>query len=175
MSVVKKFEGISFHSTRKNSLTLSQHPATREARRYIYIMKYARDCKLFTDKELAIINYCRLYLHVTTVSELFDASGQQMIPHLFQCTQEPWFNPDTYITLQKRPTQYHIRTSWQKLCRQWATSTGHIAALMDLGRWITHGTDLRHWRQTYVNPLNMQRIYHWRDDRYWEYLQEQVS
>ncbi|KAG9289770.1 hypothetical protein G9A89_021703 [Geosiphon pyriformis] len=42
-------------------------------------MDYARLCGLFNEDDLAIINYCRLYLHVTTVSELFDPSGRHML------------------------------------------------------------------------------------------------
>lgn len=57
-------------------------------------MDFAQSCGLFNHKELAILNYCRLYLHVTTVSELFDASGSHIIPDLFYCRREPWFNPD---------------------------------------------------------------------------------
>ena len=55
----------------------------------IYIMEYAIRCKLFNDKELKIINYCRQYLHVTTVSELFNAEGTKILPHIFQCCRPP--------------------------------------------------------------------------------------
>ena len=71
-------------------------------------MVYARENCRFSDQDLAIINYCRLYLHVTTVSELFDAEGQNIIQDLFECRREPWFNPDTHVTLQNRPSSYQI-------------------------------------------------------------------
>ena len=72
----------------------------------IYIMRYAMECGEFNDEDLRIINYCRLYLHVTTVSELFNAAGTRIIPELFKCRREPWFDTQTYITLQARPRDY---------------------------------------------------------------------
>jgi hypothetical protein len=40
-----------------------------------YIVEEAKAMQHITDKELAIINYCRLYLHVTTTSALYNATG----------------------------------------------------------------------------------------------------
>ena len=146
--------------------------ASPERRNDLYIMKYARECGLFTDQDLKIINYCRLYLHVTTVSELFDPAGCTLIPELFTCQREPWFNPSTVISLQRRPSDYQIRTKWQKLLRQWATSTGSLAASMDLGEWTVSGQRLRRYRRTYVSPTDYTRMYHWNDNCYWEYFQD---
>ncbi len=65
-----------------------------------YILKIAHDCGLFTPHDLNVINYCRLYLHVTTLSELFDANGRYIMSDIYQCRREKWFDPNTYITLQ---------------------------------------------------------------------------
>lgn len=72
----------------------------------LFIMQYARECGLFTTKELIIINYCRIYLHVTTVSELFEPDGRTIISDLFNCRREPWFNSEAYLTLQTRSSAY---------------------------------------------------------------------
>jgi len=64
----------------------------------IFIMEYAQQSRLFTTAELRFINYCRLYLHITTVSELFNAAGTAMLPHMFQCRPSPWRRPDHFIT-----------------------------------------------------------------------------
>ena len=124
--------------------------------------------RIYTAKELIIINYCRLYLNITTVSELFDAEGTKMLPDL-ECQREPWFNPDTYVTLQNRTSGYQIRTKWQKLCRQWATADGQLAASIELGRWTVKGHQLRRRRQTYVDFNTPDKLYHWRQGQYWEY------
>jgi hypothetical protein len=135
----------------------------------IYIMSYARENCRFSDHDLAIINYCRLYLHVTTVSELFDAEGGHIIPDLFACRREPWFDPETHVTLQNRPSQYQINTKWQRLCREWATSTGTLALSMNLGTWTSPGQSLRRRRQTYKIRDAYQTIYHWREGAYWKF------
>lgn len=137
----------------------------------IYIMNYARECGLFNEHDIAIINYCRLFLHVTTVSELYQPDGLTLIPDLFHCRRESWFNPDTYVSLQRRPSEYHIRTKWQKLCRQWTTSNGFLAASVSLGSWTTSGENLRRRRETYITTDATRSIYHWRHGSYWEYHQ----
>ena len=39
----------------------------------------------FTKYDHRIINYCHMYLHVTTVSELLDADGRKIQPHVWKC------------------------------------------------------------------------------------------
>ena len=160
-----------FLSTIKASLILDQPLVPRTERTHdFYIMQYARDCGLFQSKDLAIINYCRLYLHVTTVSELFDAGGTHILPHAISCQREPWFDSKTYITLQRRPSEYQIRTKWKRLCRQWTTSDGRLAESLTLGKWTTTGQRLRRRRQTYQTNPRPHRVYHWHEGSYWEYV-----
>jgi hypothetical protein len=79
----------------------------------IHIMDYAIDFGIFSDADMHILNYCRLYLHATTISELFDAAGLQILSDMFQCRRPTWFDPDTIITIQKRPSDYQIKYVWQ--------------------------------------------------------------
>jgi hypothetical protein len=102
----------------------------------VHIMDYAINCGHFDKAALHILNCCRLYLHVTTVSELFNATGQHMLPHtMFECTKPPCFNPATIVTLQRRPSEYQIRYPWKRLCREWSKSDGTIAESITLGPW----------------------------------------
>ena len=149
--------------------------ALPERQNDIYIMQFARECALFTAQELRIINYCRLHLHVTTVSELFSADGTTIIHHLFDCHREPWFDPTTYVTLQRRPTDYHVRHTWQRLCRQWTTAEGKLAASLRLGKWRTTGNKQRRRRQTYMTLTHPCHIYHWRYGRYWLYQRSELN
>lgn len=143
--------------------------ASTERQHDFHIMTYAIQSRIFSNKDLAILNYCRLYLHVTTISELFDATGTWIEPYLFQCQREPWFNPATYTTLQTRPGAYQIRTVWQRLCRQWCTSQGQLAASLNLGKWTQQGEALRRHRQTYILYTDRTTIYHWTSGSYWKY------
>jgi hypothetical protein len=50
-----------------------------------HIMDCARRSKHFSPTELQQLNYCRMYLHVTTVSELLNAKGTQLLHHMTKC------------------------------------------------------------------------------------------
>ena len=152
------------------SLKLDDTYVARPEREHdVYIMHFAKSCNLFNDQDLAIINYCRLHLHITTISEMFDADGETLIQPLFNVHREAWFNPATYVTLQPRPSDYHIRTKWQRLCRQWITSEGKLAASMRLGNWKQSGETLRRRRETYIATASPRQVYHWHQGSYWEY------
>jgi hypothetical protein len=138
----------------------------------VHIMEYAITCGHFDKDALHILNCCRLYLHVTTVSELFDATGQHMLPHMFNCTKPSYFNPDTIITLQRRPSEYQIRYRWKRLCREWSKSDGTIAESITLGPWLAPSNQLRLRRSTYFENSLRRAIYHWNDGTYWEYTRE---
>jgi hypothetical protein len=43
-------------------------------------MDLATRSKAFTDKEAAILNHCRMYLNVTTLSDISTAKGDMLIP-----------------------------------------------------------------------------------------------
>jgi hypothetical protein len=131
----------------------------------IYIMEHAIRSKIFTDEDLRIINYCRQYLHVTTLSELFDTAGATILPHMFQCHRSPWFNKLQFVILQKRPSDYQIRHRWQKLCRTFCTQDGRIAPFLHFGNWTHTGSALRTRRESYVTPQHA--VYHWIESSYW--------
>jgi hypothetical protein len=133
-----------------------------------HIMESVISSKLFSLADIKIINYCRLYLHVTTISELFDATGQHILPYMYNCTRPAWFDKTKYVTLQPRPSDYQIRTKWKRFCRQWCTSDGVIAASVTLGRWLPSTTTLRPRRESYYTFTRQHPIiYHWVDTSYW--------
>jgi hypothetical protein len=84
----------------------------------IYIMEYVIRSKAFPEDDIKIINYCRQHLHVTTISDLLDASGKKLLPHIIQCRRPPWNDPEQYIILQHRPSLYQIRHKWRKFLRE---------------------------------------------------------
>jgi hypothetical protein len=134
-----------------------------------HIMDVAIKSGLFQPADLKILNYCRLYLHVTTVSELFDADGLYILPHIFQCHREPWFSPSKFITLQRRPSEHQIRYKWQRLLRQWMKDDGSIANSIYLGQWLSPPDKLRRRRSTYYIRSVPPTLHHWYQGVYWEY------
>lgn len=53
-----------------------------------HIMDYAIRSKVFDDDALRLLNYCRQYLVITTISEMFDEKGERLLPHIFATTAE---------------------------------------------------------------------------------------
>ena len=119
-----------------------------------YIMEVAMQLSQFNDKDLLIINFCQLYLHVTTISEMLDTTGETIVPHIKRCERALWFNPTVNVTIQKRPSDYQIRTRWQPLC-------AHIATLLSsAGPWHL---PLRLRCESYClnTDNNIRKFYHW--------------
>ena len=82
-----------------------------------YLMNLALNHPTLTDKDIWIINYCRLYLHVTTVSEILDASGTEVLPLMWKCHRPPWFDTSPNVIIQHRPSKFQIKTRWQPFCK----------------------------------------------------------
>jgi hypothetical protein len=126
----------------------------------IHIMDWV--CKhreIFKDNDIRIINYSRLYLHVTTLSELFDAQGDTMLDYsMYQCQRPPWFNPKQYITIQRRPSKYQITKKWKRLCHMWCSPTTlKRLSKISLGLWTHKATSFRPHRQSYIETINTER------------------
>jgi hypothetical protein len=131
-----------------------------------YIMEYARSLNLFDDLGLRIINCCRLYLHVTTISELFAADGITLLPHMLECLRPDWFDPELITVLQRRPSKRYRQLYWAKLC-------SHLLSLPPLGSWV-NSRPLRLRRETYFS-LDRQ-LFHWHRGAYWRcHLQDPIS
>ena len=122
-------------------------------------MDVAIQSKRFTDKDLRIINYCRFYLRLTTISEMFDADGHSIMDHIRKCHRAPWFDPSTNVTIQRRPSNHQIRTRWRALCEVAATFPPQ-------GSWIL---PLRLRREMYCFAgIDTALIRHWYAGSYWE-------
>jgi hypothetical protein len=85
----------------------------------VHIMQWAATTTLFSEKGLKMINYCRMHLHVTTISELFQILTNQILPHMYNCTRPLWFNQKQYMPIQPRPSSHQIRKIWKPLCNIW--------------------------------------------------------
>ena len=107
-------------------------------------MDIARRSKQYSPQATRQLNYCRLYLHVTTVSELYDQTGTALLPHIVQCERPPWFDPATITVLQQRPTSRKCLQQWRAFCQ-------HITRIVpSVGDWLPRrNTPLRLRRKTY--------------------------
>ena len=122
-------------------------------------MDIACDHPSLDTKSVRIINYCQLYLHLTTISEMFDANGTTIPPHILKCEQPAWFDPTTNVTIQRRPSEYQIQTRWRPFCNE-------ILVIHTIGPWIL---PLQLRRETYCHceKADTRRFYHWYAGAYW--------
>lgn len=124
-----------------------------------YIMEVAIQCKKFSARDLRLINYCRMYLHVTTISELFNAAGTVIMPHMKACERPPWFDPSVITVIQKKPSRHSCRMKWHSLCQI-------IESVASFKGWSTYSLRLR--RETYVEYVgHAHSVYHWYHGTYW--------
>ena len=135
----------------------------------IHLMEWAIKSGSYTDQQLRIINYCRTYIQVTTISELFHPSRNDLLQDMHNCTRPPWFNPLQFIPIQQRPSQHQIRKLWKPLCELWQshlTSGTHT-----LGPFNGSAASYRPYRQTYITPsLTGTTVHHWINGTYWRLI-----
>jgi hypothetical protein len=126
-------------------------------------MDIARRSQQYSPQAERQLNYCRLYLHVTTVSELYDQTGTALLPHIVRCERPPWFDPATITLLQQRPTSRKCLQQWRAFCQ-------HITRIVpSVGDWLPRrNTPLRLRRETYWTNGSMPLVYHWNVGQYWE-------
>ena len=133
-----------------------------------YIMEVAASSGEFTDADLQVLNYCRMYLHVTTISEICNASGTKILQHMYECVRPPWFNPTTNTVIQKRPSSYQCHYQWKRFCRRICTETLHIAQQQSNTRWLKPTSQLRLRREAYLEMTPADQLYIWREGSYWK-------
>jgi len=132
----------------------------------IYLMEWAIASGSYTDHQLRIINYCRTYIQVTTISELFQPSCNEILQDMYNCTRPPWFNTTQFITIQHRPSPQQIRKLWMPLCQLWQARLATGAHTF--GPFNGRATSSRPNRQTYQTTSNTGTIvHHWINGSYW--------
>lgn len=132
-----------------------------------YIMELAMASDSFSQDDLKILNYCRMYLHITTVLELCDACGERIMRDMFECRRPQWFNPATVTVLQTRPSAHQIRYQWKRFCRMLCTDDLRLGPTWELKEWTVPGSLLRLRREAYIQHGLITMLYIWRNGSYW--------
>lgn len=126
-----------------------------------YLMEIAYAHPTYTATDIRIINYCRLYLHATMLSEILDADGERILPLMLKCERPPWFDKNLNLIIQQRPSKYQIRTRWVPFCH-YAQRQSQVP-----GPWLGN-TSLRLQRECYATNGTPCEIYHWHRGCYWK-------
>jgi len=110
-----------------------------------YLMDDFRQLLIFDDSELYDLNLCRIFLHVTTVSDITDGPGKRITDDAFRAEQLS----DRLTTLQWPRQPYLTRSQrnlWKKALEAAYTSSGQTLK-QPLGKWT--GTPTNTWTSFY--------------------------
>jgi hypothetical protein len=107
---------------------------------------------LFTSTECNIINYCRMFLRVHSISDLTLAGGEHVDPSFLALNPSLLSSASTLVEpLQDRPQTASALRIWQWANRLWCnTVTGGLHKL--LGKWLVPGPKLRRSWPFYFDP-----------------------
>ena len=132
----------------------------------VHIMQWASNSGTYSASKLKVLNYCRMHLHVTTISELFQIHTDTMLPYMYDCTRPKWFNDKQYMPRQPRPSSYQIRKIWKPFCDTWLLKIQNKDP--SLGVTTGRATQCRPFRQSYRDETSTEKtIYHWISGSYW--------
>ena len=140
----------------------------------IYIMEWAVLYSELSPEAIKVLNYCRLYLHVTTISELFDSDSHKILSYMYECRRPPWFNKRQFMPIQIRPSSHQIRKVWKPFCNRWIQKIG-FHHTHPLGQWTHQAAHCRPYRISYVECHKEPHLYEptyyvWFIDSYWELI-----
>eukprot|EP00957_Ditylum_brightwellii_P130163 9928619-Ditylum_brightwellii.AAC.1 len=75
----------------------------------------------FKAKEIQRINYCQMYLNVTTIADVNLANGKHLDPHMLNGTTSLYSSKSIHMEInQAKPGQASWNT-WKKAMKSWAT------------------------------------------------------
>jgi hypothetical protein len=112
-----------------------------------YLMRRIIDTGIFLASDLHIINCCRLYLNVITVSDLLTACGLFMDCQVLLHESPLSSNSNYHCAVQSKPKNWDM---WDRAMSIWFTDTGVL--WLPLGPWLYPGDRLqRTWRSYWDN------------------------
>jgi hypothetical protein len=107
----------------------------------VHLMDIVTRSDTFTSKEARIINYCRLFLDVITLSDITNATGDALIPGIEWGELDNTCSVSTNHTTRQPAPAVFFWTYWQRLLRVVANSDGKLFG--KLGNWQQPGGQLR--------------------------------
>eukprot|EP00957_Ditylum_brightwellii_P094984 7233544-Ditylum_brightwellii.AAC.1 len=68
----------------------------------------------FKDKDIHHINYCRMYLNVTTIADVTLANGKHLDPHILNGTTSLYSSKSIHMDINQAKPGQASWTSWKK-------------------------------------------------------------
>ena len=117
-----------------------------------FLMEKACSSRLFSPADLRKLNYCRLYLNVTTLSDVTNATGNRFAPGIFAGTKSVQQNSSKGPAAKQDRPSNPTWAIWRRLLRLY----GDINSLfLPLAAWHVSGPNLhRDWPTLYSREYN---------------------
>ena len=113
-----------------------------------YIMDILADSQKFTPAEMRRLNYCRLYLRATLLSDIATADGTSVDPAFEQGDSTLESSWDTHSKVHQARPDNKTWALWRRANRRWSTRAGKLH--QPLGRWLVRRSDRhRQWPMYY--------------------------
>ena len=101
-----------------------------------------------------MLNRCRLYLRVETLSDCCNANGTHLRPAVFKCQNRQ--SSESHWPLQSRPGTLH-RRAWRKFMLQWCNDSTSATLTKQLGHWVPDFQRNTKW-EYYCNSSHCYKI-----------------
>lgn len=113
-----------------------------------HLMDIAYESGRFTLKEQKLINYCRLYLQVTTVSDITNLQGNSIQPGARDGDRDQLISCPKELQAVQARSDYKSWRCWIRLINLISKSNGKLR--QPLGHWLVPANQLkRRWRSYY--------------------------
>jgi hypothetical protein len=124
-----------------------------------HIMDIALNMEKFKPGQLRRINYCRLYLNVTTLADITNANGDTIDTAAFEGNRASMQAPSLWQGIHQQKPDRTSWALWKKVLRQVSyTSNRQHRLIQPLGQWTITMENMRRAWSYWHDPLN-QRLY----------------
>jgi hypothetical protein len=121
-----------------------------------FIMDYVTQHPQFQPGQIKRVQYCRLYLGVTTVSEICNAAGTAIIPALYKGDKSSVETYSRWHNVHQKKPDARSWAQWRRACRLFSTHSKQVLH-QRLGNWIVPKTSMRrnwtHWHNPQDDTL----------------------
>eukprot|EP00957_Ditylum_brightwellii_P165607 12606976-Ditylum_brightwellii.AAC.1 len=86
-----------------------------------HIMSHIIKSGKFEAKEIQHINYCQMYLNVTTIVDVTLANGKQLDPHMLNSTRSLLSSKSIHMEINQAKPGHGSWNTWRNAMKLWAT------------------------------------------------------
>jgi ribonuclease HI len=143
-------------------------PAMREKDQHI--MDIILQSKKYKPHQIRKINYCRLYMNVTTLSEITNAKGDMIDPAMIEGKRENTISQEKWRRIHQQKPDAASWNLWKRMCKDISTRINNKWYLnRRLGRWLVpHEEMRRQWRFWY--DIDSETLYQKTNERISKHL-----